>query len=144
MIILAMDSSRLIFKFKRRSLNSQPSVENPRSQLAEFGQIANRWRATLGRLFGQGLIKLKKQSPSVANLDSKAKTAFLNGFKTNERIRKSEKKFRVWITRLTLSFNKLLSLVIICSSTGSNLITESTDSLAVIHRVLQYNLMPPP
>jgi hypothetical protein len=37
--------------------------------------------------------KFKKQSESVADLDSKANTAFLKGSKTNARIRKLEKKF---------------------------------------------------
>ena len=39
------------------------------------------------------LAKLKKKSASVANLASRANTAFLNGSNTNARIHKSEKKF---------------------------------------------------
>ena len=104
------------------------------------------WLNDLGNFFktADSRIKLKKQSPNVADLDSKAKMAFLSGFNTNERIHKLEKKFRVWITRLTLSFNKLPSLVTICSNTSCNLIIESTESLAVVYCVLQYNFIPLP
>ena len=49
-------------------------------------------------------VKLKKQSASVADLASKANTAFFSGSKINARIRKSEKKFHDRMIRSTLSF----------------------------------------
>jgi hypothetical protein len=50
----------------------------------------------LGKFFktAASFARHKKQSASVADLDSKVSTAFLKGFKTNERIRKFEKKLR--------------------------------------------------
>ena len=49
-------------------------------------------------------IRLKKQSASVADLDSNARTAFLKGSRTNERTHKSEKKFRDRTIVVILSF----------------------------------------
>jgi len=105
----------------------------------------NAWLNDFGNFFktADNLIKPKKQSPSVADLDFRAKTTFFKGSKINERILKSEKKFHVWIIHLTLSFNKWLSLETISSNADSNLIIEFTDSLEVVHHVLQYNFILP-
>ena len=99
--------------------------------------MQNAWLNDFGNFFKttNNLIKPKKQSSSIVDLDSKVKTTFFKGSKINEKILKSEKIFHVWIIYLTLLFNKWLSLETISSNANSNLIIEFTDSLKVIHYI---------